>query len=470
VSDETVTQSGRGWLSGGQGPTSQKVGLGLVLAWSSSEPWRVGEVALLPASGERVLGRGLPLDDDRAPRVRFAPHRPGPRADGGWLSNPGLSRQQLLLRMQPGHISLERIGRVATRVRGLTVEQADVEAGDVVVVDRELVLACIEVDSSAYGGSAAPAFGFGEGGALGLVGESARIWSLRDELDFYAKRNGHVLVVGPSGAGKELCARAIHARSSRHSGPFVARNAATLPAGIIDAELFGNAKNYPNPGMRERAGLIGEADGGTLFLDEIGELPESLQAHLLRVLDAGEYHRLGEDAARRADVRLVAATNRDPSALKHDLIARLKLRVEAPGLEERREDIPLLIRSILRHLAETDSQVAKRFFEEGEPRVDPELVVALLEHTYTAHVRELESLLLLAMAGSNADYVAHSAGVKKRLVPLERPRKAPDAAEIESVLTRLNGNVSRAYQELGLPSRDALNRLLKKHGIVVRRS
>src|SRR6185503_16398678 len=116
-------------------------------------------------------------------------------------------------------------------------------------------------------------------------------------------------------------ARALHELSPRAERRLVSRNAATLPSGLMDAELFGNAKNYPNPGMAERAGLIGEANGGTLFLDEIGELPAELQAHLLRVLDGdGEYQRLGDAQQRRSDFRLVAATNRDPSSLKHDFL------------------------------------------------------------------------------------------------------------------------------------------------------
>src|SRR5262249_66785 len=158
-------------------------------------------------------------------------------------------------------------------------------------------------------------------------------WALRDTVAFAARAEGHVLVRGESGSGKELCATAIHRLSTRGERALVARNAATFPAGLVDAELFGNAKNHPNPGTAEREGegLVGEGDGGTLFLDEIGELPAALQAHLLRVLDRnGEYQRLGESRVRRADLRVVAATNRGVAELKHDFAARFTLAVEIP--------------------------------------------------------------------------------------------------------------------------------------------
>lgn len=141
-----------------------------------------------------------------------------------------------------------------------------------------------------------------------------------------------MLITGESGTEKELAAGAIHARSRRGKNVLVAHNAATFPAGLIDAELFGNPKHYPNTGMPERPGLVGEADGGVLFLDEIGELPLEMRARLLRLLDAGgEYRRLGEAKGRRSDFRLVATTNRDASMLKHDLLSRLKVRVALPG-------------------------------------------------------------------------------------------------------------------------------------------
>src|SRR5690606_21045023 len=142
-------------------------------------------------------------------------------------------------------------------------------------------------------------FPFGGADTVGIIGESEVAWELRRALVTLADAGAHVLLLGPSGSGKELCARALHVWSARADKVFVARNAATLPSGLLEAELFGNANNYPQSGMSGRLGLFGTADGGTLFIDEIGELAEPDQAAFLRVLDAGEYQRLGEDRPRK---------------------------------------------------------------------------------------------------------------------------------------------------------------------------
>src|SRR5262249_13648433 len=154
----------------------------------------------------------------------------------------------------------------------------------------QMVLLCVRRPAWITGTPTVREFSFGDVDEHGLVGESPAIWELRARIAFIGPRPGHVFIHGESGAGKELVARAIHASSPRAVRPLVARNAATIPEGLIDAELFGNLRNYPHAGMAERPGLIGEADGGTLFLDELAELPVPLQAHLLRVLDGGEYH------------------------------------------------------------------------------------------------------------------------------------------------------------------------------------
>jgi two-component system nitrogen regulation response regulator GlnG/two-component system response regulator HydG len=307
-----------------------------------------------------------------------------------------------------------------------------------------------------------------------MVGESPALWALRDDLAFAAAARKHVLLLGESGAGKELAARAIHALSDRGHRSLAARNAATLPEGLVDAELFGTAKNYPNPGTPERSGLVGEADGSTLFLDEIGELPLAVQAHLLRVLDRdGEYQRLGESRVRKSDLRLICATNRGLDALKHDLLARLPLRVTLPGLDERREDIPLLVRHVLLGLCESTSGLLDRFFERragriAEPRIDPDLIELLLRHRYTTHVRELERLLWLALSTSHDDFIAATNEVRAALVPMTGSEPEPDRGAVESALEASAGNVTRAARLLGLRNRYVLYRLMKRLGVVAR--
>ncbi len=253
-------------------------------------------------------------------------------------------------------------------------------------------------------------------------------------------------------------------------------------------------KNYPNPGMPERPGLIGAAEGGTLFLDEMGDLPEALHASLLRVLDGdGEYHRLGEHKARRANVRVVGATNRPPESLKHDLLARLSLRVRVPGLEERRDDIPLLVRHLLRRARDKAPDLVSRFAgPDGELGVASELVEHLVQRSYTTHIRELDGLLWHAMAKSRGSRVelpddmpeaAIAQGQAQARGPAERPAAAtaegrapvrvlrrrpgeePTAEEIQAAVKESGGNLVQAAKALGLASRYALYRLLRKHGI-----
>src|SRR5262249_29131057 len=158
-------------------------------------------------------------------------------------------------------------------------ETASISPGDIVELRGHYVFLVTMRSATLATAHQHSTHAFGEADPQGILGESPGAWRLRDSLAFAAKATPHVLLLGESGTGKELAARSIHALSARSSKPFLARNAATMPAGLIDSELFGNVKNYPNPGMAERTGLIGEAHGGVLFLDEIAELPTEMQAH-----------------------------------------------------------------------------------------------------------------------------------------------------------------------------------------------
>ncbi len=462
----------------------------LAIVWSTAEAARVGEIAVLADAGAvTCLGRGV-SEEGAEPRVRFYRQRPGALAETEPLASPVLSRRQLLVHPSPGGARLERVGKASLDVNGERVETATIAPGDVVTLGRELVLLCARRPAlipslRAFPKDQMPAFGAVD--ASGILGESPAVWAVREAIAFAAKTDRHALILGESGTGKELAARAIHTLSSRAKGRFVARNAATLPAGLVDAELFGNAKNYPNPGMPERAGLIGEADGGTLFLDEIGELPVELQAHLLRVLDSdGEYQRLGDGATRRSSFRLVAATNRDPAALKHDLAARLAINVSMPSLEMRREDIPLLAQRLLLLAAESSLEMAGRFVVEAADGVEHARFAAafvryLVQRKYPTNVRELDAVVWRAIAESRGDVLEPPPEANERERASEPPagkrahieeapaapppRPEPTADEIRAALAASDGKVPSAARALGLQSRYALYRLMKKHGI-----
>jgi len=467
--------------------------LALVALWCPEAPSRIGEVLLLPSSSEpRVFGRGAARIDDRHPRVLLVRQRPGMTEPTEPLELPHVSREQLLLHAHDDHLVVENVGMCALAGVPLGVSRVEVRPGDLLQLGRQLSFYCTTRPAWFPALPGDPALHpFGGRDPFGIVGESEAAWTLRMQLTLVARRQEHVLVRGDSGTGKELVAHAIHTCSARAGRPLVARNAATIPPGIADAELFGNTRNYPNAGMPERVGLVGEADGGTLFLDEFAELSHEVQAHLLRVLDGGEYHRLGEPRARRSDFRLVAATNRPLSSVKHDVLARMPHRLELTGLPARREDIVLLAIDVARRVARNDSEVARKLFPDGElrrlPRFGFDLVRALVTHDYTTHVRELEALLFRVLAsGSPASDEGFGPPSTRPIAP-SPPRVAPstlppppnaevdhDGAEltrarIQEVLDQHNGVLELAWRALGLSSRHALARLVKKHGVEVRR-
>ena len=449
----------------------------IVLVWAREEPARVGEMAFVAARS--VLGRGGPRSEDPALRLELGRQRPGGLAAGGPLESGGVSRIQLAVEPHPDGLAVEQLAKRPLRVGGAVVERAVVPFGETFEIDDQLLFLVTRrsVDTLP---AADAAVAFGDADRHGLVGESPAAWSLRASIEFAARAPTHVLVHGPSGTGKELVARAIHAASPRGGRPVVARNAATLPEGLIDAELFGNVRGYPNPGMAERNGLVGEADGSSLFLDEIGELPATLQAHLLRLLDRdGEYQRLGDAKVRRADLRVIAATNRDPATLKHDLAARLVVRVEVPGLDARPEDVPLLLRGILATIARHEPALVDRFRVAGDAprfRVAAALVDALVRHRYTTHVRELERLVWTAVAESKGDIVVLGPATQAALAPRAADDAGgasddreetidPGADAIRAALAEGKGSVTAAARSLGLRNRYVLYRLMRKHGI-----
>ena len=449
----------------------------LLLAWSLDEPERLGEV--LPIAQPTSVGRGGPLADDPAPRTTLHQMRPGQTREGPPITSARIGRRQLVVTPRgENEVHVRSIGPARVRVGGTVVTEATARVGDIVEIHNAAVFLVTsrpaQLPELSAGAPASFAYGFPD--PFGMIGESEPAWRVRDAVAFAASTSRHVLILGDSGVGKELAARALHGLSARRDRPFIARNAATIPEALLDAELFGNVKNYPNPGMADRAGLIGEADEATLFLDEIGDLAEKSQVHLLRVLDAdGEYHRLGEAQARRSSFRLVAATNRSLDRLKPDFLARFPHRIAVPGLVDRREDVPLVLAEILRRTARENPTIAARFFERrkhelAEPRLAPDLVIRLLRHPFTHHVRELERLVWLALGTADADYIGLTPDVERELeqsADSERDDAAValDRDAIARALAENGRSPTRTAKALGLKNRYVLLRLLKKHGL-----
>lgn len=442
----------------------------LVLLWSLEEPERVGEVVPLPTR-PAVFGRASPDTSATPPVLGLERRRPGRASATGGLDSPHVSRVQWQLVAQAdGSVAITNLGRAKLRIGGRLVDSGVARPGELVEIVGLVLFRVATRLAIPSPRVRLPSHPFGAPDADGIVGETNEVWDIRERLAFVAARNLHVLVLGPSGTGKELVGRAIHRLSSRARGPFVARNAATIPSTLVDAELFGNARNYPNPGMAERPGLIGEADGGTLFLDEVGELPVSLQTHLLRVLDAGEYARLGEARTRRADFRLVAATNRPVDSLREDVGARFPLTIELPSLRDRVDDVPLLARHILRRIHTTDPAAVERYFDpNGVPRMSVDLVERLVRHPWQANVRELEALLWDAIAQSpDATLEPPTAYTPPPAAPPARDPADFTPEELQAALDRNGGSQEETWRELGLASRHVLTRLVKRFGLKVR--
>jgi len=239
-----------------------------------------------------------------------------------------------------------------------------------------------------------------EASAFGdIVGKSAALEAVLRQIELVAPTDSTVLVTGESGVGKELIAREIHRRSARAGRPMIRVNCASIPRELFESEFFGHVKGAFTGAQRDRVGRFALADGGTIFLDEVGEIPLELQSKLLRVLQEGEYERLGEDRSRKTDVRVVAATNRDlrdeaeRKTFREDLYYRLNVfPVEVPPLRRRPEDIPALVEHFVR-------EGAKRLGRPA-PRVTRALLMRLQAYDWPGNVRELQNVVERALITS----------------------------------------------------------------------
>jgi DNA-binding NtrC family response regulator len=288
----------------------------------------------------------------------------------------------------------------------------------------------------------------------GLVYESEALHTVASMAAQVAHADVPVLITGPNGAGKEVLADIVHANSARRDRPYVKVNAGALPDQLIEAELFGTEAGAFT-GAKARAGRFETADGGTLFLDEIGNLPLAGQAKLLRVLQTGEYERLGSSKTCRADVRVVAATNlplRDAmreGRFREDLYYRLSvIELQLPALAERRDDVLPLARSFL----------------PADARLTSDAERALLNYSWPGNVRELRNVLQRAALLAGSAPITAVALNLPAVLPARYDEPVLDRATIVRVLAENGQIVAQAARQLSI-SRQALYRRMEKLGI-----
>ena len=312
-----------------------------------------------------------------------------------------------------------------------------------------------------------------------MVGTSAQTKSVLKMIEKIAPSRSSVLIIGPTGTGKELVARAIHDVSSRHDRPFVALNCAALAPGVLESELFGHEKGSFTGATERRIGRFEKAHTGTLFLDEVGEIDTRIQTKLLRVLQSGEFERVGGTQTIKVDVRIVAATNRDLTEaiqnglFREDFYYRLKVfSLTIQPLRNRRDDIPALIDHFLRKFSiEMNKEITG---------VDDDVIEFCLRYSWPGNVRELENILERAVV------LAEGPTITKNELPQELlyaptdveapPAPAPEGSTliertdqleselIRGALERYHWNKTKAAEHLGL-KRTTLQYKIKKYGL-----
>ncbi len=312
------------------------------------------------------------------------------------------------------------------------------------------------------GRSAQPYYGAATDGDFeGFVGASAAMRAVYDQIARIARSRAPVFVTGESGTGKELCAEAVHARSGRGAGAFIAINCSAIPRDLMESEIFGHVRGAFTGAVEDRPGAAELADGGTLFLDEIGELDLALQAKLLRFIQTGAVRRVGDVRVRPVDVRFVCATNRDPfqavesGQFREDLFYRLHvLPIRMPPLRARRDDIVPLATRFLTEFAAEEGR--------GFTAFSPAAEAALRAHAWPGNVRELQNVIRRAVVLHDGD------GLSAAMLPIDPQRSEfadngvapspsdPDVAPyrhqerdiIETALAAFDGNILRAATAL----------------------
>lgn len=309
--------------------------------------------------------------------------------------------------------------------------------------------------------------GAGEGQPT-LIAQSQAMQPVLQMISRVGPSDANVLITGENGTGKGLIARAIHAVSGRSGKPMVTVNAGGVSEGVFESELFGHVKGAFTDAKIDRVGRFELAEGGTLFLDEIANVPLSQQNKLLRVLETGEFERLGSSITRRVNVRLLSATNADPheevaaGRFRQDLLFRLNtIEIRVPALRERREDLAPLAAHFLQHHA--------RHYRKKLTGFDQGAMQALLDHSWPGNVRELDHAIERAVLMAQGPIVRGSdlalrPGRESSMRIEDMSLEDVECFLIKKAMSRYDGNVSQAAKALGL-SRSALYRRLQRYGL-----
>ena len=387
---------------------------------------------------------------------------------------PGGSGIGLLLRIRERDARLPVVMMTAHGSIDLAVDAMKSGATDFLTkpIDTQMLQALLQATASEVGARARNRElddRVTRGDPAGLLGEARVMRELQRMVGLLAGTDASALVTGESGTGKEVVARAIHALSARRNKPFVAINAAAIPEGLIESEVFGHEQGAFTGALRARAGCFELAEGGTLFIDELAEMPIGLQPKLLRVLEDGRARRLGGSRDVRFDVRVIAATNRAPAQairdgrLREDLFYRLNVfELVVPPLRDRVEDIPLLAQHFVRDCARRHAMPVEGLAEAAR--------AALLAHAWPGNVRELRNVI------ERSVIVARSGLVDRRHLPpylqVIRAGTEPTVtlpagttlAEAERLLImrtleRVNDNKAEAARQLGLDVKTIRNKL-----------
>jgi two-component system, NtrC family, response regulator AtoC len=293
-----------------------------------------------------------------------------------------------------------------------------------------------------------------------MLGHGPRMRAVRRSIEQVADTDATVLILGESGVGKEVVAKALHAASPRGAGPFVKVNCAALPSELLESELFGHEKGAFTGAYRRKMGKFELAHGGTICLDEIGDMPIALQAKLLQILQDHEFTRVGGSAVLRVDVRVIAATNRNLESavgsgqFREDLYYRLKVvTLQVPPLRERKEEIPILARTFVR-----------RFNEENHRRVtlSPESLRLLCEYSWPGNIRELENMMKRVVVLESEELLReelHGLMSEPEVEPEPTPEPAPSVATPLAPVTLRELAHRAAVDAQRLAIRDVLERV-----------